>query len=384
MPRTQVSTTEIGNSQVRREDLDLTTPSQAVIAKVIAGDYISLTETGPDSGTGDVTINVDPVTGSIFYRKKYTFHENLSTSAYMHVGAAENAAYTVLQDGIIKGISWWQSSTASKSYEVRVNNSTIHTEPVSVVSGFNNGLNTAISAGDTLRVFCQGSNSENNVVIVEIEYEFNVDALQGLPGPAGADGYSGFDFLIGNGAPSGAIGQDGDVYLDSVSGDFFKKNFGTWDPEANLKGPAGALDYCMLDNNTMTNINSSTGGVQLSNFNTSALFNSSPALFTVTSDGVIVNESGTYEVYISLYQTASVSRSNVGVEISVDGFPTGRTGASGYIRNSGGHQESSSSILDVVDVFAGEKIGVIAYRLANAGTVTAPAGTSVFYIKRIS
>lgn len=57
MARTEVTGVQIKDGQVKRSDLDTTTPGQAVITKLIAGTNISLSSTGVDSGTGDVTIN---------------------------------------------------------------------------------------------------------------------------------------------------------------------------------------------------------------------------------------------------------------------------------------------------------------------------------------
>lgn len=56
MGRTLLSSREIGS--VQRNDFDTTTSGQAVITKVIAGTGISLSSTGTDAGTGDVTINL--------------------------------------------------------------------------------------------------------------------------------------------------------------------------------------------------------------------------------------------------------------------------------------------------------------------------------------
>lgn len=57
MARTQLTGRQINDSSVSREDLDSTTVGQSVIKKLIAGSNITITQTGVDSGTGDVTIN---------------------------------------------------------------------------------------------------------------------------------------------------------------------------------------------------------------------------------------------------------------------------------------------------------------------------------------
>ncbi len=57
MARTQVTGKEIRDESVQKDDLDIVTPGQAVIRKIIAGTNISITNNGIDDGTGDVTIN---------------------------------------------------------------------------------------------------------------------------------------------------------------------------------------------------------------------------------------------------------------------------------------------------------------------------------------
>lgn len=58
MAITQIPGKQIGAQQVKRADLNTTTPGKAVITRLIAGNGITLTATGADSGTGDVTISV--------------------------------------------------------------------------------------------------------------------------------------------------------------------------------------------------------------------------------------------------------------------------------------------------------------------------------------
>jgi hypothetical protein len=52
-------TTDILGGSVIRYALNTTTPNQAVISKIIAGNGISISSTGVDAGTGDVTISID-------------------------------------------------------------------------------------------------------------------------------------------------------------------------------------------------------------------------------------------------------------------------------------------------------------------------------------
>ncbi len=57
MARTQLTGREIRDESVQRDDLDIVTPGQAVITKIIAGTNISIFSSGIDIGTGEVTVN---------------------------------------------------------------------------------------------------------------------------------------------------------------------------------------------------------------------------------------------------------------------------------------------------------------------------------------
>ena len=57
MARTQIRAHQILDGGIQREDLNTTDSGKALITKIIAGTNINISETGVDSGTGDVTIN---------------------------------------------------------------------------------------------------------------------------------------------------------------------------------------------------------------------------------------------------------------------------------------------------------------------------------------
>jgi hypothetical protein len=57
MPATNIRGSQILNATVQRQDLDTSTVGQAVVTKLIQGSNISLSSTGADAGTGDVTIS---------------------------------------------------------------------------------------------------------------------------------------------------------------------------------------------------------------------------------------------------------------------------------------------------------------------------------------
>lgn len=77
----------------------------------------------------------------------------------------------------------------------------------------------------------------------------NIKGSQGPAGADGADGTNGTDgtngvdgatWRDGSGAPSNALGVDGDYYLDDDTGDVYNRASGTYSIVANIKGADGA------------------------------------------------------------------------------------------------------------------------------------------------
>lgn len=66
MARTQVKGTQLGDESVGRPDLNVSTAGQAVTRKIIAGTGVTISSTGVDAGTGDVTINAAPASSVNF------------------------------------------------------------------------------------------------------------------------------------------------------------------------------------------------------------------------------------------------------------------------------------------------------------------------------
>ena len=59
MPRTQIGTTLIEDGSVRRVDINTTLAGSALITKVLVNSPLTLSSTGVDSGTGDVTLGLN-------------------------------------------------------------------------------------------------------------------------------------------------------------------------------------------------------------------------------------------------------------------------------------------------------------------------------------
>jgi hypothetical protein len=58
MPPTVIRGKQVLDGSIQRADLDTSTVGQAVVAKLVQGTNVTLSSTGADSGTGDVTISV--------------------------------------------------------------------------------------------------------------------------------------------------------------------------------------------------------------------------------------------------------------------------------------------------------------------------------------
>ena len=64
-----------------------------------------------------------------------------------------------------------------------------------------------------------------------------ISGSAGLDGSAGAAGADGNTHYVGNGAPAGGLGSDGDIYTDADNGDIYEKVTGSW----SLQGSPGSL-----------------------------------------------------------------------------------------------------------------------------------------------
>lgn len=62
MAATKFHTRAYGDESVVRANLNVTNSSLAVIRKVVVGSGIAFSSTGVDTGTGDVTISISPIT----------------------------------------------------------------------------------------------------------------------------------------------------------------------------------------------------------------------------------------------------------------------------------------------------------------------------------
>ena len=112
------------------------------------------------------------------------------------------------------------------------------------VSGHPNSRATSSDNADGTHVTVYFDNNGNN------HYDSGVDELiserdvlngvNGENGASGRDGRNGSELLSGNIAPTPKDGKNGDAYIDSSTGNVYKKQNGAWNKTGNIRGPQGA------------------------------------------------------------------------------------------------------------------------------------------------
>ncbi len=353
---------------------------------ITAGTDILVTE-----NTNDIEISLNNTPSTIRYRVAYVAERNSTTGGKLALGngsLSTGMGAVPVEDGelVAVGVST-TASAAGGIWDIEVND-------VSVVSVVHSGRTTvenispgiAVSAGDFINA-SQVANGAggNHTVTFYIEHTVDINGLKGDTGdigPPGADGIA--QVRTGDGVPSNALGNDGDLYVDNLSGDYYTKAGGVWFLNGNLRGPSGGTpDYIKLTNTVVTNMNSSATGVIFAGFNTTPLLNTNPGTFTVTSDTITVNDTGIYEAYFNFKFDTLTQRTNVAVEFVINGVATGRVSNSDYIRSTSGHNSASTALLEPFSLTAGDTIQIQGSQNAFPGVVSMPVGESMVWVKKL-
>lgn len=95
MARTMLPGRQVTDGSIQRADLDTTTAGSAIIARVIAGTNISLSSTGADAGTGDVTVSF----GGVLPVASGGTGRTTAATARTALGAQAELGYTPIQQG---------------------------------------------------------------------------------------------------------------------------------------------------------------------------------------------------------------------------------------------------------------------------------------------
>jgi len=123
----------------------------------------------------------------------------------------------------------------TKLYEIE---SVVDNTHLSLVFTFGD---TNVTAGEyaIIRNFNTTMTSETNATLVSFVREWKLALQQNLKGDPGETGDNGLSFRMGSGAPSVALGDDGDGYLDFASWNVYRREAGAWVVRGNIKGTKG-------------------------------------------------------------------------------------------------------------------------------------------------
>ena len=223
-------------------------------------------------------------------------------------------------------------------------------------------LPASLPAGQGLTVITPDSGPANQVFV----YNATVPEWQSIGPLQGAQG------ATGPAGPTGATGNLTSAYIKCDVG---------------------------LDN---LNVNDSTAWRVFDVINTTPLLEQGGFTFGapvgtgggVGAGGIIVPETGIYLISASCLIESTVQRASVGLRFAISsndgvtGTPLPEYAAMGYIRSSGGHNESSVTLSTLASITAGQQVQFQFRRLAvgNGGstTTTLKANQSVFNITKIA
>lgn len=123
---------------------------------------------------------------------------------------------------------------------------------------------------------------------------------------------------------------------------------------------------------------STTGGLDINNGG-----------FTCSTSGIVVPESGIYIVGANTRFNTTVGRAAVAITFTINSTPQTSEfqGVPSYIRNASNHEDSSSVLTGVLDLVAGDEIGLAFAQYGNSGTVnlvSTGSDASHFFIYRVS
>lgn len=116
-----------------------------------------------------------------------------------------------------------------------------------VVSGANEATCTIIDEfdclpGDTFYTVARQGGANGPMVMLSANscyLEVEIPSGSFAKGDKGDMGYAGWAYIAQDGVPSSLLGNDGDVYLNTLNGDFYQRAAGSWSLRSNLQGPKG-------------------------------------------------------------------------------------------------------------------------------------------------
>lgn len=294
MGRTSIGTREVRDQSVARDDLDTQTAGEAVISKVLAGTGISLSWTGADPGTGDVTINnaggvsgpvpldyyeladwyggqqitATPITldfdgprypnanfanagGELEFLTAGPYLVLARVTASITSGTSRSESHMVLEEDTGAG---WTTVWGSEAFIYHRNASQGKGTAASMIS-YN------ANAGDKIRIrldrtggssTIETEDDGSNLIVVSLTGTMGPQGVQGIQGNPGTDGIDGTDgtdgtngsmIYTGHGIPSNSLGVDDDLYINVDNNEYYQKGSSTagdWGSPIGTLGSGGS------------------------------------------------------------------------------------------------------------------------------------------------
>lgn len=294
MGRTSVGTREVRDGTVRREDMDITTPGQSTITKIVAGSDVSLAWTGADPGTGDVTVSFVGGASTAIPLESYEladwyggqnlsatpitldfdsprFPNNKFNNVNGELEFLEAGPYLILARATVSITDGTSRSTSQMVLEEDTGSgwTTVWgTEAFMYHRTLTDGKDTGTSlltynaaVGDKIRIRLtrvHGSSTltteddGSNLIVVSLKGtrgDQGPQGIQGNPGLNGTDGLDGTDGIDGSliytgaGAPSNTLGNDGDLYINTSNNEYYQKGSttsGDWGSPIGVMGSGGS------------------------------------------------------------------------------------------------------------------------------------------------
>ncbi len=172
------------------------------------------------------------------------------------------------------------------------------------------------------RILFQGDNTGDLITIPTgcNVYAYGISGNTGPAGEKGDAGYSGFDYLFGDGAPASGLGNDGDVYTDTGTntGDTYKKESGSWVYKYNTIGTVTPSREFMIWAEENAGLADNSDEWSFGNGSTGAIGITMPYSGVITAMSFQADSAGTSSCNVEVH----INHTSVNQSITI---PTGNT-----------------------------------------------------------
>ena len=263
MPQTQLKGTQVSDGSIQRQDLDVSTAGSAVIRKLIAGTGVTLSSTGVDAGTGDVTVNAASVpdwTQRLFVSTVNTTENDYSPSGYNSTITLLDIAPSTAPSLTLTGLTGGTNGRVIAIRNTRVNTLIIPGDSASSAIGNRFQANAAVTLGFMDVAIFRYNTSVWEVLTVSRHYApFYFSNANGFSGTV--SGLGTLPTLSLGTSITGILKGNGTAISAAVAGDFPTLNQSTTGTAANITGVAALANGGTGQTTQQAALNALAGGV---------------------------------------------------------------------------------------------------------------------------